>query len=395
MKAGLVFLVLAYVLSQFYRAFLAVMAPALSRDIGAGPEVLSMASGLWFIAFAAMQIPVGWSLDHIGPRRTAAILLGFGGAGGALIFALAQGPLAIHIAMVLIGIGCAPVLMASYYIFARVYPPAVFGTLAGAVIGIGSLGNLASSVPLAMAVDAFGWRGTLGGLSAITLTTALAIAVLVKDPEHLGSTATGRGRLLDLLKIPALWLILPLMLVAYAPSAALRGLWVGPYLGDVYGYDASGIGRITLVMALAMIVGNFAYGPMDRVFGTRKWVVLIGNLIGAAALLALWLSPAGPIIQTALLIAAVGLFGASFPLIMAHGRSFVPAHLTGRGVTLLNLFGIGGVGFLQFFSGRIHTGLLSNGYNIVESYGILFFGLALILLAGCAIYLFSQDRLEP
>lgn len=395
MKAGLAFLILAYVLSQFYRAFLAVMAPALSRDIGVGPEVLATASGFWFAAFAIMQIPVGWSLDQIGPRRTAAILLGACGGGGAFVFALAQGPLAIHVSMILIGIGCSPVLMASYYIFARTYPPVVFGTLAGAVIGIGSLGNLASSVPLAFAVETVGWRATLGGLSLITAATAIAIAALVRDPGHLGSTATGRGRLIDLFRIPALWLILPLMFVAYAPSAALRGLWVGPYLGDVYGYDESGIGRITLIMGLAMIVGNFAYGPMDRLFRTRKWVVLIGNLIGATALIGLWLSPSGPIAQTSLLIAAVGFFGASFPLIMAHGRSFVPAHMTGRGVTLLNLFGIGGVGILQFFSGGIRTKLIDAGYSTAESYGTLFLGLSLILIAGCLIYLFSQDRLEP
>ncbi|MGB5559601.1 MAG: MFS transporter [Paracoccaceae bacterium] len=391
MKAGLVFLVLAYVLSQFYRAFLAVMAPALLRDVGVGPEVLSMASGLWFIAFAAMQIPVGWALDHVGPRWTASAMLGLGGAGGALVFAVAQGPWAIYVAMVLIGIGCSPVLMASYYIFARVYSPAVFGTLAGAVIGFGSLGNLAGSVPLAMAVEGFGWRETLTGLAAVTLAVALAIAVFVKDPERPEPTATGRGSLMDLLKIPALWFILPMMLVNYAPSAALRGLWVGPYLGDVYGYDASGIGRITLLMGAAMIVGNFAYGPMDRVFGTRKWVVLTGNLLGAACLLALWLYPEGNILRTALLVAAVGLFGASFPLVMAHGRSFVPAHLTGRGVTLLNLFGIGGVGFLQFFSGRMHAGLLAVGYSPTETYGLLFLGLALVLLSGCAVYLFSSD----
>ena len=40
--------------------------------------------------------------------------------------------------MVLIGIGCSPVLMASYFIFARQFSPAVFGTLAGVIIGIGS-----------------------------------------------------------------------------------------------------------------------------------------------------------------------------------------------------------------------------------------------------------------
>jgi len=357
-----------------------------------GPDVLSMASGLWFLAFAAMQMPVGSALDHIGPRLTASVLLGLGGAGGALVFALAQGPWAIYLAMVLIGIGCSPVLMASYYIFARNYRPAVFGTLAGAVIGFGSLGNLAGSVPLAMAVDGFGWRETLLGLAVVTLIVAVAIAVFVTDPERLETTSAGRGSLLDLLRIPALWLILPMMMVNYAPAAALRGLWVGPYLGDVYGYDASGIGRVTLLMGVAMIIGNFAYGPLDRVFGTQKWVVFSGNLIAGVCLLGLWMNPDGEILRTAMLIAAVGLFGASFPLIMAHGRSFVPPHLTGRGVTLLNLFGIGGVGLLQFFSGRMHAALLATGNTPVETYGLLFLGLALVLFSGCAIYLFSRDR---
>ncbi len=59
MKVGIFFLVLAYVLSQFYRAFLAVLSPVLALDIGAGPQDLALSSGLWFLTFAAMQIPVG------------------------------------------------------------------------------------------------------------------------------------------------------------------------------------------------------------------------------------------------------------------------------------------------------------------------------------------------
>ena len=43
---------------------------------------------------------------------------------------MATAPLHISIAMALIGIGCSPVLMASYYIFAREFPPARFATLA-------------------------------------------------------------------------------------------------------------------------------------------------------------------------------------------------------------------------------------------------------------------------
>ena len=68
MMRGIMLLGLAYVLSQFFRAFLAVLSPFLRADIGANPEDLAFASGLWFFAFAAMQLPVGWALDTIAER---------------------------------------------------------------------------------------------------------------------------------------------------------------------------------------------------------------------------------------------------------------------------------------------------------------------------------------
>ena len=55
---------------------------------------------------------------------------------------------------------------------------------------------------------------------------------------------------------------------------------------------------------------------------------------------------------TIALLAGVGFFGASFPMVMAHGRAFLPPHLTGRGVSLINLFGIGGAGLMQIITGQ-------------------------------------------
>ena len=60
--------------------------------------------------------------------------------------------------------------MASFFVFARVYSAAMFATLASVMIGVGSLGNLGGSVPLAMAVDAFGWRETVAVLAMVTGT---------------------------------------------------------------------------------------------------------------------------------------------------------------------------------------------------------------------------------
>ena len=388
MRAAIACLVFAYVLSQFYRAFLAVLSPLLTAEIGATPEDLAAASGLWFLAFSLMQIPVGSALDRVGPRVTTALLLAVGAAGAGL-FAAATGPGAIKLAMVLIGIGCSPVLMAGYFIFARIYPPALFGTLAGAMIGVGSFGNIASALPLAWAVDSFGWRPTVAVIAAITLATALACLALVRDPPRLPAT---KGSLLDLLRLRALWPILIMMAVCYAPAAGIRGLWVGPWYRDVFGADTARIGQVTLLMGLAMVAGNFAYGPLDRLLGTRKGVILGGNLAAAACLLGLGLLPLSGGWGSVALLAGLGFFGASFPMVIAHGRAFLPPHLMGRGVTLLNLFGVGAVGVMQMATGALYAAVPASTPD--APYDALFLAFAGVLLAGTLIYAFSRDRVD-
>lgn len=385
MRIGLICLVAAYVLSQFYRAFLAVLAPVLQTDIGAGPDDLALASGIWFLTFALMQIPVGAALDSIGPRRTAVSLFALGGAGGALLFALAQSPLHLTLAMGLIGIGCSPVLMAAYYIFARSFPASVFATLAAAIIGFGSLGNIAGSAPLAWAVEQFGWRQTMAGFSAATLLIAGLLWVTLQDPPRMPRQP---GSVLDVLRLKPLWPIFAMMFACYAPAAGLRALWAGPYAADTYGADAGGIGRLTLVMGLAMVAGNFAYGPLDRWLGSRKWVIWTGNLGVVLGCLALAMWPGMGLTPATAAFAIIGFCGASFGIVIAHGRAFVPPHLIGRGVTLLNLFGIAGAGIAQVITGQLHSAMQPAPYPAIFLYFAVVTGLGLLA------YLAAQDRTD-
>ena len=391
MQIGIICLVLAYVMSQYFRAVLAVLAPALQADLGAGPQILSQASGTWFLVFAVMQIPVGWALDTIGPRKTASVLMGLGCGLGAAVFALAQTPAHVVLAMGLIGVGCAPVLMASYFIFARTYSATMFATLAGVTIGVGSFGNIIASLPTTLAVEAVGWRVTLWALGAIACVIATLLWVTVKDPEKAENTT--KGSVLDLLKMPALWFIFPAMLVNYAPAAGLRGLWIGPFFSDVYGASEAMVGTATLVMASAMIAASFLYAPMDRIFGTRKWVIFCGNGMGVGAAILLYLTAGTSLWGNIILFSLIGMAGSSFPVIVAHARSFFPQHLVGRGVTLVNLFGIGGAGLMQYLSGPVFTAASRNN-DPATAYGllVLFFGGAVAV--GLTIYLFSQDRTD-
>jgi sugar phosphate permease len=391
--AGIATLALAYILSQFYRSFLAVLTPALTAELGATKAQLSFASGVFFIVFALSQFAVGVSLDRLGPKRTASVLLACGGAGGAFLFSAASAPWMITAAMACIGIGCAPVLMASLFIFARNYSTARFAVLTSWLVAFGTAGNVIGASPLANAVEAFGWRPVMAGLGVVTLLTSIAIVVLVKDPKrpdglHAGSV--GFAGFAELFRMRVLWAIMPLTALNYAPVAGIRGLWAGPYLAEVYGADALAIGRATLFMALAMVVGSFVYGPLDTIFRTRKWVAAAGATLSVLALSYLAFFTVTSIAATTVVLVVIGLTGMAYGVLMAHARAFLPPHLLGRGVTLMNFFQIGGAGLMQFATGAVVTANVVPGQP-AAAYTALFAFYAVTLGTALLIYLFARD----
>ena len=388
--AGIVILCCGYVLSQFFRSFLAVLAPTLIDELGVGADDLSFALGAWFGAFSLMQFPVGIWLDRYGPRRTGGFLLAVAAAGAAM-FALSTGAAGLIGAMALIGIGCSAVLMSAMYIFARQFDAARFAALSSVFIAGGNLGNILGSAPLAAAVAAWGWRATLGGLSAASLLVAIGVLAVVRDPARVESPNVGReGGFRDLLAIGALWPIFPCIFLGYAVAGGMRGIWSGPYFAGMHGWSNAEIGGVALAMAMALTVGGLGYAPLDRVFNTRKWVVMAGAMPVLAAIGGLAIRPAPDAATAALAMTAICLFGTSYAVTMAHGRAFVPLHLTGRGVTLLNFFSISGAGFMQFVTGKVFawSGGAAAG---AEAYRAVFIAYAVALAASLALYAWSRD----
>lgn len=387
---GLVALCFAYVLSQFFRAFLAVLTPVLSTDLMMTPSDLAYASGAWFVAFALFQFPVGILLDAKGPRLTAGIIFTLFCGGGAVLFAMADSSSMIVLAMALIGVGCSPALMAPMFIFVRNFNAAQFATLVSVFVGIGSLGNVASSEPLAAAVEAYGWRECAYALALISVLVGIAILALTRDPEKITPDTSNKGGYRELFAIRELYLIFPIILVGYMTAAGLRGSWVGPILQEVYGYDTLEIGRAVLFMSLALVGGTLFFGPLDRIFNSRKWVVISGNVIVLVLCLAMtWQIPFSAS-STIIIISVMAFFGASYAVQMAHGKSFLPSHLTGRGVTLLNFCSIGGAGFFQWLSGPVvEAYTISGDFN--PQYQALFSFYALMTFTALCFYIFSKD----
>ncbi|MFI4997994.1 MAG: MFS transporter, partial [Hyphomicrobiales bacterium] len=164
-------LFLGYVMSMFYRSFLAIIAGDLGRDLGFGASELSGLSSAWLLTFALAQIPLGPALDRFGGGRTVAAS-SFLTVIGAIAFALSRSYATSLIAMAAIGAGCAANLMGATVYVARSFPPQRFALMLAVLISAGSIGQLLGATPLALAAQAFGWRATLLSTALLSLISA-------------------------------------------------------------------------------------------------------------------------------------------------------------------------------------------------------------------------------
>lgn len=394
MPAFVIFLI-GYVLSQFYRSFLAVIAPELSAELHLTPLDLGNISASWFAAFALVQFPVGAALDRHGPRITLAVLA-LAGVAGAIVFANAHSARDAMIAMGLIGVGCSGALMGALYTFARTAPPHRFAMLSSLIIGLGGFGNLLGGTPLALAAQSFGWRSVFYGLAAIALLEAALVLLVIKDPKRIETAAhTDDGSILhglrDLVRLRTLWLLWPLMAVSYGILITERGLWVGPYLSEVHGLAPIPRGNVIFVMAVAIALGALAYGPLETYLRRRKPIVLGGSLAAGVSLAVLaWLT-APPLWLCTLLLGLFGFAGMTYGPLMAHVRLFLPDRLLGRGMTFANFLCMSGAGLLQVWSGSAVAQMKASGLPPADVYASVHLALAAILIGAALIYAFSHE----
>jgi MFS family permease len=380
---------LAYVLSQFYRSFLAVIAPELAAELQLDPQGLGNLQAWWILGFAIMQIPVGYALDHWGPRRSVFFIM-LPAVLGAALFSGASSALVLDAAIMLIGIGCSAPFMGALYVFGRSAHPSRFAFLTSLLLGLGSSGNLLAASPLAWAAATYGWRPALLALAGFTGLSALLILLVVRDPPRpvQQSHASLLRGLVAILKLRPLWPLLPLTAVSYAVILAERGLWAGPYFSSVYGLTPAERGDALLAVAAAMSAGALAYGPLDRWLNTRKWVVAAGSLLTASGFLVLAVVPLG--VTTAIAVLALTAACAmTYGVLMAHGRALFPEQLLGRGITFMNILFIGGAGVLQPVSGAMMAAMQTQPPAIAYARLHAIFGL--LLLGALLVYLLARD----
>src|SRR4051812_6193488 len=278
---ALVPLAAGYALSYLFRNVNGVVARDIMRDLGVGADGLGLLTSVYFLTFAAAQLPIGVLLDRFGPRRVQSALFLVAGAGAALS-GLSTGMAGLYAGRALIGVGTAGSLVSGLKASAQWFPGERLPLVNGAFIMCGGLGALVATWPVELTLRVVDWRG----LSLLLAGAACVVALAVRGCVPRAAPAQVQAypiRLADVLQDPLFRRFAPLSASCFGAVLAVQGLWAGPFLADVDKLSRPEVATDLGYMAMVLIVAAPLWGVLTS--RLRRHVRLTNVAVGAALLL--------------------------------------------------------------------------------------------------------------
>jgi len=302
-----------------------IIAVDLSHAFNATASTLGNIAASYFYAYAILQIPVGLIVDRFGSHRPLVIAILAAGL-GTIAFARAHTAGDAQIARMVMGAGSAFSFIGCLKLAQEWFPPSQFSTLAGMTNTAGMIGA-AGGAPVAVLVNAIGWRAAVGWMGGAEVTLAVLVLAVVRDRAAATGDATPvarPGNMGGLLSNPQVWVNAVYATAISLVFVAFGGLWGTSYIRKVYDLNdvsAAGVGSL---LFLGGIAGSLFFGWYSDFLGRRKTPMVLagaGTLITMTCLLYL---PGIPLAGFKLGLFLVGFFSSANIISYAVARDLYP-----------------------------------------------------------------------
>lgn len=368
--------VTVYLVAVFHRTSLGVAGLQAAQRFGITPSQLSVFVLLQLGVYAAMQIPTGILVDRYGPRRL--LIVAAGTMGGAqVLFALVHSyPLAL-LARTLLGLGDALTFVSVLRFAAGQFSPRRYPVVVAVTGMLGSVGNIASTLPLSSALHSAGWTPTFLSAGLLSLVSGVAVYFALPKagpvpsvPRRLSTVTVGARRISRRVR------------TAWSLPGTRAGFWVhftsmstmltfGLLWGVPFMVEGERLGRTEAsTILLGSVLVTVAASPLVGVVTGRYPVVRVPLAIGACAAMVLGWStalavfsgpmPLGVLIALVLLTATGGPISAiGFALARDYNGPTIVGTATGVvnvGGFVAGILGSLGVGWTLDAAGSVTTG---------------------------------------
>lgn len=332
---------LGYFVSYLFRGVNVGFSPYLIGELGLTAADLGLLTGVYFLAFSAVQIPAGILIDTYGPARVNAVMMIIA-AIGTVVFGRADGMAGLLVGRALVGIGVSVCLGSALKALAQVFPLSRLPLINGLVMAVGGMGGVFVGTPLVWLLGWADWRSVSASLAFLTLAVAAMIwfggRSPIAPPRQRPSLVDQWRGTLQIMTDASFWQLASLSVVTGGVFYAVQSLWVAPFLQEVGGHTASSAAGLVSVLGVAMVAGNILLGwlarHMERLGVNLYW--FSGVCMALYLVVQLLVLLRVPLPDWALWC-AYGVFGSSSILSYAVMAGFFPYHMLGRVSTTMTL----------------------------------------------------------
>ncbi|MBL0423301.1 MFS transporter [Ramlibacter sp. AW1] len=387
---------LAYFFAAVVRAITATLAPTLTQEFALTARELGLLAGGYFLGFASMQLPLGTWLDRHGPKKVVLVFLGVG-ALGCLAFAMAQSFHGVLAARFLCGMGLSACLMAPLTGFRRWLTPEAQMRANSWMLMSGSLGMVASTLPVQWLLPVAGWRPLFWGLAGLLLVAMSVIAA--KVPAWAGpsqaapSEGPGGGSYRQVWGSFHFRRLAPLGFVSYGGLVAMQALWIGPWLVRVSGYtpleSAAGLFTVNLGMLLSFWTWGVLYPRLAARGLHAERLIAWGMPCNFAVLVGIvFAGPAAGAWAWALFCVSSTCLSLAQPAVALR----FPPGLAGRALSAFNLVIFAGAFCMQWGIGLLVDGFASLGFDDPGSFRAALASFAVASVGAWLYFMLAPDN---
>ena len=393
----------SYFFSALIRTITATLSPTLTQEFSLSASDLGLLAGGYFLGFSVTQLPLGTWLDRYGPRKMLTLFLAVAVV-GCLAFAQATGFAGLLGARMLCGVGVSACLMAPLTAYRRWFDVPAQLRANSWMLMTGSLGMVASSLPVQWLMPLVGWRPLFVGLAAMVSLAILMVVwqvpawpAMMASPQAHGSG--GRvgvwASYAEVWRNPYFRHMVPVGFFCYGGLLAMQTLWVVPWMTRVAGYTPHQAAAGFFWINVAMLFTFWAWGlasPRLAQRGVRADVIIAWGLPVSFVLLALLVFLGDALRTRVEVLLALYCMGCSCVSLSqpAVGMAF-PQALAGRALSGFNLVLFVGIFSVQWGIGLAIDGLRSVGFSEVNAFRGAFAGFLLCCAVSYGHFLGGQQ----
>jgi MFS family permease len=266
----------------------------LMKEFNITASTIGLLTGIQFLAYAGLQIPIGILSDRFGPKFFligGTLLNGM----GTLIYSVAPNETVLLFARFLVGMGDATIWINLVLILSQWFKVNEFVGLLGWAGMTGSFGSIMATVPFTKWIAMFGWRApffTAGIL--LVLTGILLYIVLIQKPNKwnkihsstksvsIQKAQTHEKTLVILRRLftsRQAWATFFCHFGIVGTYVGFIGSWAVPYGMSVYGMTRSGASELIMIGLFGAIIGAPLTSWISSRLGTIKQPYIIVQII--------------------------------------------------------------------------------------------------------------------